>query len=358
MGEDILKPLFKYPGGKGSEYKYLKKLFPEFKTYVEPFVGGGAVFWAINADKWIINDFSKELISIYSMSKKQNILFLQYITEMGNLWREKKKYINEVAAILKTHEGCISSKIKKISEELREYIHILPISVDDLQTQLEVSILRKSESLEKIGKNTKITNWTDNAFGVLGDMIYMCLRSLYNSTSYRQEPELKTALYYFMREYSYSSMFRYNADGGFNVPFGGNTYAKKEFDNRVEQVQNEDVLKKLGRTTIRRGDFSKAFIDADDTFMFLDPPYDTEFSTYNLHVFDAKEQIRLRDELKKIKKTKWLMVVKATEFIEELYDNPEWYKEHFDKTYSVNFKNRNEQDVQHLVIANYKMEVK
>jgi len=92
--------------------------------------------------------------------------------------------------------------------------------------------------------------------------------------------------------------------------------------------------------------------------MFLDPPYDTEFSTYNLHVFDAKEQIRLRDELKKIKKTKWLMVVKATEFIEELYDNPEWYKEHFDKTYSVNFKNRNEQDVQHLVIANYKMEVK
>ena len=77
-----------------------------------------------------------------------------------------------------------------------------------------------------------------------------------------------------------------------------------------------------------------------------------------MNFFDAKELIRLMYKIKKIKKTKWLMVVKATEFIEELYDNPEWYKEHFDKTYSVNFKNRNEQDVQHLVIANYKMEVK
>lgn len=40
LKEGIFKPLFKYPGGKGSEYKYLKKMFPKFNTYVEPFLGG------------------------------------------------------------------------------------------------------------------------------------------------------------------------------------------------------------------------------------------------------------------------------------------------------------------------------
>ncbi|MCJ0583955.1 DNA adenine methylase, partial [Enterococcus cecorum] len=42
----FLKPLFKYPGGKSSEYKHLRELFPKFNTYVEPFLGGGAVYWA------------------------------------------------------------------------------------------------------------------------------------------------------------------------------------------------------------------------------------------------------------------------------------------------------------------------
>ena len=105
-----------------------------------------------------------------------------------------------------------------------------------------------------------------------------------------------------------------------------------------------------------QSDFSDALIDQDDAFMFLDPPYDSEFSTYNLHVFDAQEQIRLRDSLLNIIETKWLMVVKSTDFIEELYEHEGWYKFRFDKNYSVNFKNRNEQAVKHLIITNYRLE--
>lgn len=44
MASSKLKPLFKYPGGKSSEYQYIKEYFPTFNTYVEPFLGGGAVY--------------------------------------------------------------------------------------------------------------------------------------------------------------------------------------------------------------------------------------------------------------------------------------------------------------------------
>ena len=50
----MLKPLFKYPGGKASEYKFIAPLVPKHTIYIEPFLGGGAVYWKNQADKYIV----------------------------------------------------------------------------------------------------------------------------------------------------------------------------------------------------------------------------------------------------------------------------------------------------------------
>lgn len=355
MSNQPLKPLFKYPGGKSTEYKYLKKLFPKFKTYIEPFLGGGAVFWAVDAEKWVINDLSEELISIYQFSKIEDSLFLQYINDIGNIWNEKNFYADIIVNLLKSETEVSASFFDNIAEKIFLNTTVL-VNSGEFSSFLLDSVFRKRRSLNKVSKKENIKNWEDNALGVLGSAIYTYLRTVYNRISFSQEPQLKTALYLFIREYAYSSMFRYNADGMFNVPFGGNSYAKKNFLDRFNQITDSQVVSKLKQTTICRGDFTEVFIDQNDTFMFLDPPYDSEFSTYNLHVFDATEQVRLRDRLLGIQHTKWLMVVKSTDFIEELYNQEGWYKFRFDKSYSVNFKNRNEKDVTHLVITNYNME--
>lgn len=354
--DNILKPLFKYPGGKGSEYKQLKKFFPEFETYVEPFLGGGAVYWAVSAKNWIINDYSEELISIYSFTQLEDQVFFNYIQDLGNIWSKKDTYKEIITKSLIDDTQIDREELNEISQGLRLVSKYFDFNPERLTILLEESVVRKKKSLIKISKTTKIKNWEENALGVLGTAIYTMVRELYNHTTYGQQPQLKTSLYYFIREFAYSGMFRFNADGFFNVPFGGNTYAKKEFLQRYNQINNKQVIEKLQNSTILRGDFSEAIIDQENTFMFLDPPYDSEFSTYNLHVFDAQEQIRLRDSLIDIKNTKWLMVVKSTKFIEDLYDREGWFKFHFDKNYSVNFKNRNNQNVQHLVITNYRLE--
>lgn len=355
MKNEVLKPLFKYPGGKSSEYKHLKKLFPSFKYYVEPFLGGGAVYWATKAEKYLINDFSKELVSVYSFTKSRDEKFFNLLNDVSIIWNIKKKYISFVKEILMSENDINIIELKEMSSRILSVSKYLPKNREELTVFLEESIVRKKKSLKRVAKGEYIKNWEENAHGVIGASIYTYLRNLYNHCSYDQEPQLKTVLYLFLREYSYSSMFRYNASGSFNVPFGGNSYANKSFENRFKQIKSQPVYKKLSNTEIRQGDFSQAFVDDEETFMFLDPPYDTEFSTYNLHVFDYKEQIRLRDNLLKLKKTKWLMVIKSTEFIEELYDKNDFYKMHFDKSYSVNFKNRNMREVKHLVITNYKI---
>ena len=60
-----MKTFIKWPGGKERELPIIRKFIPEYKgRYIEPFVGGGAVFFDIDNKKCLLNDKSKELIDL------------------------------------------------------------------------------------------------------------------------------------------------------------------------------------------------------------------------------------------------------------------------------------------------------
>lgn len=60
-----------WPGGKSKLKKRIIAQIPPHKTYVEPFVGGGHVFFAKPlAEKNVINDLDKDLINFYKDLKK------------------------------------------------------------------------------------------------------------------------------------------------------------------------------------------------------------------------------------------------------------------------------------------------
>lgn len=87
--------------------------------------------------------------------------------------------------------------------------------------------------------------------------------------------------------------------------------------------------------------------------MFLDPPYDTEFSTYAQNEFAKKDQERLAKYLIHDCKAKWMMVIKNTPFIFDLYKDSGLTITSFEKKYLVSFMNRNDKQVEHLLITNY-----
>jgi DNA adenine methylase len=69
-----LKPLCKWSGGKRDEIKEFSKFYPKnFNRYIEPFVGGGAVFFDLNFNgQNVINDVHPELINFYRQIKLGN----------------------------------------------------------------------------------------------------------------------------------------------------------------------------------------------------------------------------------------------------------------------------------------------
>jgi DNA adenine methylase len=61
-----LKPIIKWSGGKSDEIKMFESYFPaDYDTYIEPFVGGGSVYFYLNPNKAVINDIHPELIAFY-----------------------------------------------------------------------------------------------------------------------------------------------------------------------------------------------------------------------------------------------------------------------------------------------------
>lgn len=72
-----LKPIIKWAGGKGKELPFIFSNLPaEINNYYEPFVGGGSVYMAFNAKKFIINDKSEELIALYKAIASKDDIFL------------------------------------------------------------------------------------------------------------------------------------------------------------------------------------------------------------------------------------------------------------------------------------------
>ncbi|MGL4981777.1 MAG: DNA adenine methylase [Treponemataceae bacterium] len=60
-----MKTPISYYGGKQQLARTILSLIPEHKTYVEPFVGGGAIFFAKQPSSCeVINDTNCELINL------------------------------------------------------------------------------------------------------------------------------------------------------------------------------------------------------------------------------------------------------------------------------------------------------
>ena len=76
-----------------------------------------------------------------------------------------------------------------------------------------------------------------------------------------------------------------------------------------------------------------------NNFMFLDPPYDSEFTDYGYCTFGKEEQKKLAKCFKETN-IKCLMIIGKTPFIEELYKD--YIVGEYDKKYRFNVKQPNE----------------
>lgn len=372
-----MKPFIKWPGGKTEELKVISKYIPnKFDRYYEPFIGGGAVFFAMNGSrKCFINDKSIELINLYSSIKEKREDFFLNINEIDKCWKVlavitekhidyfaeqysdfKKDKLTEIEL-----EKNINEFIKLYSDEFNGILNEnFIIDEEKILTTFKQSLNRKFKRMKKIESekgDLSVKDIKSNIETAFKSALYTHFRYLYNNKDkFKINSGLSTALFYFIREYCYSSMFRYNKSGGFNVPYGGMSYNGKYLTNKIEYMRSKQMVDKLKDTSITAMDFEmffSQFCPGEKDFIFLDPPYDSDFSTYANNSFGEQDHIRLANFCNTTK-SKFMLVIKNTEFIYDLYKD--FNIKYFDKKYLVSFQNRNDKSAEHLIVTNYVME--
>lgn len=228
------KPFLKWAGGKGQLISQLEHHLPldlkeqEF-TYIEPFVGGGALLFYMLQHfpniKWaVINDVNTYLITAYQV-------------------------------------------IKSTPDDLIERL-----------ADLEEQYFSLVEEVEK-------------------KKFYLQVRDIFNNDKLDDIDRSKYLI--FLNRTCFNGLYRVNAKGKFNVPFGRHlhpTICNAEVIKADSQVLNRVEM------VILNGDFgmTQKYMSDGYNFFYFDPPYrplnaTSSFNSYSKENFNDDEQIRLRD---------------------------------------------------------------
>lgn len=111
MEEIKTKPLLKWAGGKRQLLPTLIKRMPErYDTYFEPFLGGGALLFALQPKSAYVNDLNSELINMYLVVKnKPQELFIELEKHEKNHGHD---YFYEIRNLDRTDEFSIKTDVE------------------------------------------------------------------------------------------------------------------------------------------------------------------------------------------------------------------------------------------------------
>ena len=233
MGTEA-KPFLNWAGGKGQLLSQLYEHLPadlhkQAFTYIEPFVGGGAMLFYMlrkfpNITHAVINDINPHLVTAYRV-------------------------------------------IKDLPNELIHRLSALENDYDSL-----------SDEEEKRD-------------------FFINVRTIFNDSPLDDVDRAKYLI--FLNRTCFNGLYRVNAKGKFNVPFG--RYTNPMICN-ADTIKADSELLNLVDVTILNGDFERTIDEMGDglNFIYFDPPYrplnaTSSFNSYAKEDFNDDEQIRLRD---------------------------------------------------------------
>ena len=108
----LVSPILKWVGGKRQLLdEIIPRISKNYSTYVEPFVGGGAVLFELQPKKAVINDSNAELINVYKTVRDNPDELIKVLEKHAA--QNSEEYFYEVRALDRTSQYEELSSVEK-----------------------------------------------------------------------------------------------------------------------------------------------------------------------------------------------------------------------------------------------------
>jgi DNA adenine methylase len=164
----------------------------------------------------------------------------------------------------------------------------------------------------------------------------------------------RAAQFIYLNKTCFRGLFRVNAKGQFNVPYG-------EYQRAYYDAANLGLASAaLEKVEFRKGDFELSVFDCSEgDFIYFDPPYYklggySDFNRYTKGQFREQDQIRLAALCRELddKQVKWAVSNSNTKFVRSLFEGFRFLEITNRREINLQSKNRT---VVELLITNYEI---
>ncbi|MEN6341279.1 MAG: DNA adenine methylase [Methanospirillum sp.] len=298
------RPFLKWAGGKTQLLHAIEPRLPRGLTdgtitrYVEPFVGSGAVFFFVN------HRFPLKECFLYDINEELVILYQAVKRDVADLIEQATVLADEYAAASEMERQDLFYRVRK----------------------------RFNDERTEIDPATYSDAWVERGARLL-----------------------------FLNKTCFNGLFRVNARGEFNAPFG--KYRNPAICNPLAL---EAASRALANTEILLGDSAACAEVVDgETFVYFDPPYrplnaTSSFTSYAKHGFSDDDQVRLARLFASLDKRGAALMLSNSDprnhdpgdrFFDDLYSA--WTIERVPARRSINCRGDRRGAVAELIIRNY-----
>lgn len=307
------RPFIKWVGGKNQLLQQFEDYYPNelrkgiIKNYVEPFLGGGALFFALSQRYKIQNaylsDLNKDLVLTYQVIQQRPNDLLDFLEQYQ-----------------KDYDQTEQEKRNDLFLAVRKHFNLQRFEIN----------------YKKIAVAGIPDNWISRA-----------------------------AQFIFLNKTCFNGLFRLNSKGEFNVPYG-----KYKTAMIFDETNILAVSKVLQNAEIQYANYSNCWDKiTENTFVYFDPPYrpissTANFTTYTGFEFKDKEQLQLAQFFQKLDKEKGAKLMlsnsdpknenPADDFFEQAYSGYNIFKVSAGRAINCDGEKRGK--INELLITNYQYE--
>ncbi|MEA5386200.1 Dam family site-specific DNA-(adenine-N6)-methyltransferase [Haloarculaceae archaeon H-GB11] len=289
----MAQPVLKWAGGKRQLLDALYARFPrEYEHFHEPFFGGGALFFDLEAENGTINDTNQRLINFYK--------------------------------VVRDRPGDLIARLKSFKD---------PESEPDPNRDYS----------ETNHKGKEIKNY------------YYQQRAIFNKRPYGDDyDELEeAALLLYLNRTCYNGLYRENQSGGFNVPIG--RYANPDWV-RKDEIRAASAVLDDTEIFNRDFEYIREYAEEGDLVYFdppYEPMSPTAYFTdYSAEGFGKEDQERLLELAQDLDKKGVHVVLSNSGVMFEMYDDAGFHVETEGATRAINSDADNRDEVDEIIATN------